>query len=326
MTKKENVGKKKRKHGKTGMKGLSQHKAHAPMSRFATERVNRRIGKLVSGREFESMDELNDFIQQALEKENREGAPEFPDDPAEAAQELAYRSMEERSDQKALELALKALEIDPDCIDARTVVIQITIHDPNEQIEAYRKLLAEARNKMGKGFFEENRGHFWGVVETRPFMRALESLAILLLSQERIGESIAVMEEMIDLNPNDNQGIRDALLGLYLGEGDILKAGMLLDRYSEDDLAVFSWGRAIERFLSGDMKAARKALTDAFESNPHVIAIMAGVEEMSDDFGGYSPGDINEARHCLLELEHVWEKQPDVISWIGSELPRLIRR
>lgn len=326
MAKKEKAGKKKSKHGKTGMKGSPQHKTHAPMSRFATERVNRRIGNLVKGREFESMDELNDFIQQALEKENREGTPEFPDDPAEAAQELAYRSMEEKSDQKALELARKALELDPDCIDARTVVIQITIHDPNVQIEAYRKLLAEARNKMGKGFFEENRGHFWGVVETRSFMRALESLAILLVSQERIGESIAVMEEMIDLNPNDNQGIRDTLLGLYLGEGDILKADILLDKYPDDDFAVFSWGRAIERFLSGDMEGARKALADAFHANPHVVAILAGVEEMSDDFGGYSPGDLNEARHCLLELERVWDKQPDVIPWIASELPKLLRR
>lgn len=326
MAKKEKVGKKKSKHGKTGMKGSPQHKTHAPISRFATERVNRRIGKLVKEREFESMDQLNDFIQKTLERENLEGAPEYLDDPVEAAQELAFRSMEEESDRKALDLARKALELDLDCIDARAVVIQITIHEPNEQVNAYRKLLAEARDKMGKEFFEENRGHFWEVVETRPFMRALEFLAILLASLERIGESIAVMEEMIDLNPNDNQGIRDTLLGLYLGEGDVLKARILLDKYPEDDLAVFSWGRAIERFLSGDMGVASQALADAIDANPHVVAIMAGIEEMSDDFDGYSPGDLNEARHCLLALEHVWEKQPDVIPWIESELHKLLRR
>ncbi len=326
MSKKQKAGKKKSTHAKTGMKGSAQPETHPRISRFATERLNRRIGKLVGEREFESVDELNDFIRQALDKENREGAPEFPDDPAEAAQELAFRAMEEESDQKALELARKALALDPDCIDARAVVIQTTIQGPDEQIEAYRKLLAEARSKMGKEFFEENRGHFWGVVETRPFMRALESLAVLLVSRERIGESVAVMEEMIDLNPDDNQGIRDILLGLYLGEGDILKAGMLLDRYHEDDLAVFSWGRAIERFLSGDMEGANKALADAFKANPHVVAIMAGIEEMSDGYEGYSPGDLNEARHCLLALERVWEKQPDVIPWIASELLRLLQR
>jgi tetratricopeptide (TPR) repeat protein len=309
----------------------SLKKAAPPVSfsPFDTERMNRKIGKLLQGREFEDIDEANKFIGKVLERENVKDLGDtsmFAGDPIETAQELAFQSMEATSDRKSLELARNALELDPDCIDARMVVIQLTVADPNKRVDAFKKVLEDTRRKMGSEFFEENKGHFWGIVETRPFMRALETQAFLLSSLGRVGEAIAAMEEMLALNPNDNQGVRDPLLGLYLGESDVLKAHMLLNRYSEDDLAIFSWGRAIERFLSGDMAAARNALDKAFDSNPHILAVMAGVEDMPDDYGGgYSPGDVSEAWYCLSVLGPVFEKQPDFMTWLASELPRLLR-
>ena len=324
-------GKKRRKHAGPAPRGASPGTAHpqaARFSRFDTERVNLKVGKLIEGKSFKDMDELNSFVNKAMNDgtlDARGSWLEGMDDPVEAAQELAFQSMEEDNDRKALALARKALSLDPDCVDARVVEIQITVDDADKRVNACKNLLAQAREKMGREFFEENRGHFWGVVTTRPYMRALEYLTHLLMSMERYDEAGAVMEEMIDLNPNDNQGVRDTLLGLYLGEGDVLKARSLLNKYPDDNLAVFSWGRAIERFLSGDMQAASKALEDALYANPHVLAGMAGIEEMPDDFdGSYSPGDIHEAWYCLIELGPVWEKQPDVTTWIASELPGLI--
>lgn len=323
-------GKKRRKPGGPGPQSDSRggKRTAARFSRFATERVNRKIAKLVEGESFRDMDELDRFITRAMEEGTLDAASSGPagmDDPDEQAQELAFQAMEEPDDRKALSLARRALKLDPESVDARSVEIQITMDDPQERVRAYKSLLERARKDMGKQFFEENKGQFWGVVNTRPFMRALEYLADLLVSQERFEEAIAVYEEMIELNPEDNQGARDSLLGLYLGEGDVLRARSLLNRYHEDDLAVFSWGSAIERFLSGDLPEARDALKKAVRANAFVLAIMAGIEEMPEDYdGGFSPGDINEAWYCLMELGPVWEKQPDVLTWIASELPGLI--
>ena len=329
---------------KTGKSGKKRRKSGGPepqsasrggegltprFSQFATERVNRKIMKLVEGESFRDMDELDRFITRAMEEGTLDAAGRGPagmDDPVEQAQELAFQALEEPDDRKALALARRALELDPECVDARSVEIQITLDDPLERVKAFKSLLEQARRAMGKQFFEENKGQFWGVVTTRPYMRALEYLAdLLLVSLERFDEAIAVYEEMIELNPEDNQGARDSLLGLYLGEGDVLKARSLLNRYHEDDLAVFSWGRALERFLSGDLPEAREALRNAVKANAFVLAIMAGIEEIPEDYeGGFSPGDINEAWYCLMELGPVWEKQPDVLPWIASELPGLI--
>lgn len=323
-------GKKRRKPGGPGPKSASRggERLTPRFSRFDTERVNRKIGKLVEGKSFRDEDELNRFITRAMDEGTLDAAGSGPagmDDPVEQAQELAYQAMEEPDDRKALALARRALDLDHGCVDAQSVEIQITAGDPLERAKAFQSLLERARRAMGKEFFEENKGHFWGVVTTRPYMRALEYLADLLVSLERFGEAIAVYEEMIELNPNDNQGARDSLLGLYLGEGDVLSARSLLNRYHEDDLAVFSWGRAIERFLSGDLPEAREALKKAVRANALVLGIMAGIEEMPEEYdGAFSPGDINEAWYCLMELGPVWEKQPDVLSWIASELPRLI--
>lgn len=328
---------------KTGKSGKKRRKRHGPesrsagqggeriiprFSRFNTERVNRKIGKLVEGKSFRDTDELQSFIARAMDEGTLDASgsgPEGMDTPVEQAQELAFQAMEEPDDRKALALARRALELDPDCIDARSVEIQITMDDLLDRVKAHNALLEQARQAMGKEFFEENKGQFWGVVTTRPYMRALDYLADLLVPLERFDEAIAVYEEMIELNPEDNQGVRDSLLGLYLGEGDVLRARSLLNRYHKDDMAVFSWGRAIERFLSGDMPQAREALKNAVRANAFVLPIMAGFEDIPEDHdGGFSPGDINEAWYCLMELGPVWKKQPDVMTWIASELPGLI--
>ena len=69
---------------------------------------------------------------------------------------------------------------------------------------------------LGPQGFEEYDGHFWGFLETRPYMRARHGLALTLL---KLGEEAVAMEHfrvMLKLNPNDNQGIRYLLLGSLL--------------------------------------------------------------------------------------------------------------
>ena len=72
-------------------------------------------------------------------------------------------------------------------------------------------------------------------------------------------DAIHVYERMLQLNPNDNQGVRDPLLGLYLTAGDLKGAGALLNKYENDALANFAWGRVLERFLSDDHAGAKAA-------------------------------------------------------------------
>src|SRR5439155_1134639 len=81
---------------------------------------------------------------------------------------------------------------------------------------------------------EESKGHFWGMLEARPYMRARQQLADLLLDAGRVSEAIGHFEALLALNPNDNQGVRDILLGCYLAGDDLDGARRLLRVYDED--------------------------------------------------------------------------------------------
>jgi tetratricopeptide (TPR) repeat protein len=86
-------------------------------------------------------------------------------------------------------------------------------------------------------------------------MRPMQDLGELLTEADRLDESIAVYERMLGLNPGDNQGIRYALLGLYLAAWRGEQAAELMRRYpgEEDHAATFAWG-ACPPALAGGLR------------------------------------------------------------------------
>lgn len=133
---------------------------------------------------------------------------------------------------------------------------------------------------LGPEFFRKNKGHFWGMLETRPYMRARQGLAKCLWGMGRGGEAIAHYEAILELNPNDNQGIRDGLLGCYLKWGDDAGASRLYKRYGDDRTAFFVWTRVHVEFRRGNLDAAGKALRAAVKHNRHVLAFLSGKKKM----------------------------------------------
>lgn len=70
--------------------------------------------------------------------------------------------------------------------------------------------------------FEEHAGHFWGIHETRPYMRARYALLKALLKIKTHAAVKAAHEnamEMLRLCRSDNMGIRDLVPALYLRLG-----------------------------------------------------------------------------------------------------------
>ncbi|WP_280772220.1 tetratricopeptide repeat protein [Salipaludibacillus daqingensis] len=118
---------------------------------------------------------------------------------------------------------------------------------------------------------EEDKGHFWGIVSTRPFMRAKEAYGIALKASGQQQKAIDQFEQMLDLNPNDNQGIRYVLCDAYLEEKNEKAANRLLERYKEDNGAHFQYNRVLAEYLNnGQSKRLKEKITDALEENAHV--------------------------------------------------------
>jgi tetratricopeptide (TPR) repeat protein len=293
-----------------------------PASRSTGEKMMRDVQKALASKSFVDLAEMNDFLKvltsPGLKKSLADLEPESLKD---EAQELAFDAMEAESKPQARKPAKLALAKDPDCVDALALLADIDAKSPQQAIAGLEKAVAAGERSLGTKFIKENKGDFWGLLETRPYMRALEQLAGLLRGEELYPDAIRHYETMLALNPDDNQGVRDPLLGLYLATGNLEGASKLLRDYKNDSMANFAWGRALECYLAADLPGAVTALEDARKTNRFVELDLSGQKPMPKHLPGmYSAGSDEEAILCLDNLSLAWVKHKEAVFWLLDQL------
>lgn len=238
------------------------------------------------------------------------------------AQDLVYEAFE-ASGPKRLELALEAIEIDRDCADAYVLLAERGAQTIQEKRDLYAQGLAAGERSLGAKTFQRDAGYFWGVLETRPYMRARLGLAQCLWA---LGEREAAVEhyrEMLRLNPNDNQGVRDLLITGLLKLGRDEDAGRLLERYEDDASATWAYSWALVVFRrEGDSGEARRRLRAALECNPHAPAFLLArkrIPKRLPDLVGF--GDESEAIVYAAGNVEVWKQTPGALDWLAASAP-----
>jgi tetratricopeptide (TPR) repeat protein len=178
------------------------------------------------------------------------------------AQDVIYEAWEQANSRSRIALARKALGISPLCVDAYVLLAEEAARSVEEARDHYAKGVEAGELALGPQGFEEYAGHFWGFLETRPYMRARAGLASALLKLGDSDGAIDHFREMLRLNPNDNQGIRYALLGCLLDRGDDGTLKQLLAAYEDDASVFWLYTRALLAFREGgetDQRAAALA-------------------------------------------------------------------
>jgi tetratricopeptide (TPR) repeat protein len=304
----------------------SQQEA-APLIPFgdprAMEKVSQDLGRLLAEKEFGSIEEANAFLENML----REGGGKLPSAPApttplERAQDLIYEAFETQSSRKRIQLAKKALKVSPDCADAYVLLAEEDAGSLEEARELYQKGVEAGERALGTETFEEDAGHFWGILETRPYMRARQGLAVCLWELGEREEAIEHYREMLDLNPGDNQGIRYELAGYLLDEGMNEELGELLERYEEDASAFWVYTRALWMFRKeGDTEKATAALKEAIETNPYVPLYLLGHKSLPGalpELIGF--GDESEAVAYFARALTGWLRTPQALEWLRQNV------
>lgn len=244
-------------------------------------------------------------------------------DPVYEAQQLAYDAMEAAESgevERALAYARQALDLDPDCVDALMLLSQVASESLAELIDNMRRTVEVAERVLGKEFFEENAGYFWGILETRPYMRARSFLAQCLAEAGRRDEAIKHYEALLALNPGDNQGLRYCLMGLYLEAGRLDGTAALFEQFEDEGSAMFTWARVLERFMAKDEAGAAAALAKARQANPHVEPLLTGKKRMPRDLPGlYGFGDENEAIICVDAIGAAWKRAGGALAWLKKQ-------
>lgn len=288
-----------------------------PMSRLEMEQQMAELGRILSEQEFNSADEANEFLQNLLNETGGRIPHKEPETPAEKAMALIIEA-ENAPERRARKLIRDALKLDPNCVDAYILQGEMADSLP-DAIQFYRQAVAVGEKALDPEHFDKNRGHFWGIIETRPYMRGLQTLASALWTYGEASEAIGIYQTMLELNTNDNQGVRYPLLNALLTLRRHEDALALLDDF-DDYLAHWLYNRALLLFrIEGRSKAARDAMQEALEANELVADMLLGYEEMfePDEMPDLMQfGEESEATTYVASCFPLWMTTPGAQYWI----------
>lgn len=282
--------------------------------RMNTEKDLAKLMEEIKKQDFKSTDELNDFMSNLM-GQSLDDLPERTDKKG-RSQDLVFEAYEQ-SVTKGKKLVKQALELDPNNADAYNYLASIE-KDIDKAIKMFENAIKAGEKTLGKKFLKEEKGHFWGMLETRPYMRAKAGLADCLYAKKEVDKAIEIYEGMLELNPNDNQGIRYLLSTLLLGKDDLTKFELFVRNNEEEDCAVWNYNNALYSFKKlGRTKKTEKILLDAYKSNEFVIDYMLGNKEMPKEQPQYiGRGDENEAISYVNGSWPIWEKTDEAFDWL----------
>jgi tetratricopeptide (TPR) repeat protein len=294
------------------------HVRATAMPRVA-ERESVRIARVLEGKSFESLDDVNAELQRL----NREDEPvEWPArelTPLERAQELAYDAMEVHG-RLRIKRARQALALSAECADA-WVLLAEEASTPEAAAAHYERGVLAGAAAIGADRFASLRGEFWGHLETRPYMRARLGLAQALRDLGRDDEAVAHYRALLELNPGDNQGVRYLLLAALLQRGMNDEAGVLLSEHEGDFQALWPFGRLLWQLrVEGDTARTRATFDAAIRANPYVVPYLLDPDALPFDRPPhFALGSREEAAYVAESLADAFAATDGALEWLAAQ-------
>lgn len=233
------------------------------------------------------------------------------------ADEIVNDAWDAETPSEMVRLARKALSIDLDAIDAYNI---LGIH---AQTLAERIALFREADLIGERLFapllSEEDMAWWGYIGTRPFMRARQNLGLALLEAGDLEGAMTALKSLLQLNPNDNQGVRYILMAIAGGLGKYDECKLLLAQYPDESSIEFPSARLlIEMSKAKPGKSLSKILADVAESNAHFLPALKRAAatgkwpvESRGDFVTF--GSKSQANDCIAQFKKAWTRTPRIL-------------
>lgn len=243
------------------------------------------------------------------------------------AQELVYDAWEADTDRERVRLAKRALAISKRCADAHVLLAESSAKGIVDMRRHYDRSVAAGEAAIGRRQFKEAAGHFWGVFETRPYMRARAGVGECLWELGEREAAIDHYRDMLRLNPNDNQGLRWILADWLLAVEDHDAVEKLLADYEEDAFADWPYTRILVSLRLGDEAEARDAVRKAWKANPHVPDLLLGITFLpADPADTYVLGSPEEAELYVARAAENWRATRGALEWLDKAVLPLRRK
>lgn len=258
-------------------------------------KFNNMIKKFLENSDATTNEELNAQLQEFIKKYNN-GEIEYENTPLDNAYELLEKAEKAKSKKQAIKLAKEAYELCNECFDA--ILFQVDLEENSLKKE---KLLKEGlafekeRLKKEKYFEKDNIGQFYGIFETRPYMRGLYDQAMLFIEEGKITLAKEICKEILQLNSNDNMGARYLLMAIYAFLEEEKAMLQLYKKYPEENLEMLFPLFALYYKLGKEEKA-KSYLERINKANPHFLKFFTKTIKMDENLpdGYYSHGEASE--------------------------------
>ncbi len=223
--------------------------------------------------------------------------------------------------------AQKALSIDPYCTDAEMLLIDLMDITAEEAKKRYEKLIEKTEAHLREeGYFDEGIGMFYGIVETRPYIRLLWEYLSFLIELGKYTLAVTQAKKMLQLNENDNMGARDRLMALYAFLEDVDGAEALYQAYPEES-TVMLFPLVLLYYKIDDYTKARRYLKILDRKNPDLKKFL--LDQLSDEYideqmtmGGYRPNTVGEIIYFMKNEEYLLSSSGGALLWIQRELKK----
>ncbi len=292
-----------------------------------TERAFKAIHKALkeNGADDMSLEDANVFLQKFMEDYNSNPHTAVTEKTASTADDYLELAEEAPTRAKAEKYIKKALELEPDNLDAVGASLDLIAND--NPWEFYNKITAAVENATkqmeAKGLMDEDSiGAYWGILETRPYMRLLNRYADFMTEAGMMGPAAREYEEMLRLSTNDNLGVRYQLMHIYAFLENEEAALELLNKYGEHEETQLLLPLSILYFKTGKFDIAEEYLRRLNAVNKDTKKFFKAIkkekldqymDEMSDF--GYRPFSIQELIVELMENSFLFETVPFYFDW-----------
>ncbi len=177
----------------------------------------------------------------------------------------------------------------------------------------------------------------WDMVDNRPYLRVLHSLACLNMDEGKYAAAQQQLEELLLLDPDDSLGCRGMLPACYLERRRAPAVLELEKRYPDDLLPDFVWSVILARYQLGMQDEARALLKIAAKHQRNILRIIQRGKKptvrrgQDDDDRHYAMGSVAEAADFWLRNSRYWLGTPGAVEFIqafgeGDPAPAAPRR
>jgi tetratricopeptide (TPR) repeat protein len=164
----------------------------------------------------------------------------------------------------------------------------------------------------------------YGIMENRPYFRALLGRAIALKEMGEIKSAIKAAKKILKWNPNDNQGVRTIVCNWMLQDGDTEGCLNILRSYDELNNSALAYSDVLLQFLRWKKEDVleedvQKSLYRALKCNLYIpdLLLQEAIEEKEIE---YTDGDgPMEAQQYVQDAHAVWRANTGAIEWLASQ-------